>query len=160
MQLPIRQVCQMAFVLLLLACNNQRQDDQGSNMNEEGGAISDMIRNPVSADNPQDTSSLARITFDETVFDFDTIAEGSIVEHSFKFKNTGKSPLVINNARSSCGCTVPEWPKDPIPAGGKGEILVRFNSTDKTGSQNKPITIFANSYPQQTVIRIRGFVTK
>lgn len=160
MQFPIKHLCQLAFILLLFACNNHTHQDQENNSGKDGGAISEMIRNPVSADNPVDSASMGKITFEETTFDFDTIAEGSIIEHRFKFRNTGKSSLIIHNARSSCGCTVPEWPEEPITPGDAGEILVRFNTTDKTGFQNKPITIFANSLPQQTVIRMRGFVKK
>jgi len=57
--------------------------------------------------------------------------EGEKVVHVYKFKNSGKEPLVISNAKGSCGCTVPEWPREPIPVGGSGEIRVQFDSKVK-----------------------------
>lgn len=122
--------------------------------------MDEMIRFPISADSGVDTAKMARIQMDEMVFNFDTVAHGDVVEHTFGFTNVGKSPLVISNAESTCGCTVPSWPEDPIPPGGRGEISVKFNTEDKPGSQTKPITIFANTYPQQTVVRLVGFVQK
>ena len=69
------------------------------------------------------------ITFEETEFDFGTIDQGTAVEHTFKFTNTGNAPLVITNATSSCGCTVPTWTKEPIAPGETGEMLVKFNGS-------------------------------
>jgi hypothetical protein len=97
---------------------------------------SDIIRNPVSAKEPIDTVNVAKIEFEETEHDFGVVGEGVIIEHVFKFTNTGKMPLIINSARSTCGCTVPEWPKDPIPPGEGGEISVRFNTKGKKKQAN------------------------
>jgi hypothetical protein len=118
----------------------------------------DIIRNPVSASEPLDTVNVAKMSFEETQFDFGEVDEGAVVEHVFNFKNTGKTPLIISSARSTCGCTVPEWPKDPIPPGAGGEISVRFNTQNKKNEQTKPITITANTYPKTTKVFISGFV--
>ncbi len=96
--------------------------------------------------------------FAETEFNFGKVKAGEKVQHVYKFKNTGKEPLVISNAKGSCGCTVPEWPKEPIGVGEEGEILVEFNSKGKSGNQAKTVTITANTDPPQTLIQIKGEV--
>ncbi|RMF28619.1 MAG: DUF1573 domain-containing protein [Bacteroidetes bacterium] len=123
-----------------------------------GGKVSEIIRNPVSADTPADTVNVAKITFEEERFDFGRVSEGTVVEHTFHFTNTGRVPLLISDARSTCGCTVPEWPKNPIPPGGKDSIVVRFNTDGKVKRQKKPVTITANTYPSRTVIHLEGYV--
>jgi hypothetical protein len=107
---------------------------------------------------PMDTNQLARMVFQEKVFDFGQINEGDIVEHRFKFTNTGKVPLTILNARSSCGCTTPDWPKDPIPPGGTGDIYAKFNSDGRTGDQAKLIMVTANTFPNEISVKLKGFV--
>jgi hypothetical protein len=97
--------------------------------------------------------------FVEVDHDFGTISEGDVVEHIFKFKNTGEAPLIIQSAKGSCGCTVPTWPKEPIPVGGEGEIMAQFNSKGKPNVQNKTVTITANTYPKSTTLRIKAMVT-
>lgn len=152
-------------LFLLTACNNEESIAE----NEKKGrvteikvdpekSISDIIRSPVNADEPVDTINVAKMTFDETRFDFGIIDEGTIVNHIYKFTNDGKVPLIINDARSTCGCTVPEWPKDPIEPGESGEISVKFDSKGKKDNQVKPITITANTYPNQTFLQIKGTV--
>ncbi|TNF25305.1 MAG: DUF1573 domain-containing protein, partial [Bacteroidetes bacterium] len=74
------------------------------------------------------------------------------------FKNTGQGDLIITDAKGSCGCTVPEWPKEPVPPGGEGKIDVVFNSEGKSGQQNKKITITANTVPSMTVLAINGVI--
>ncbi len=97
--------------------------------------------------------------FDETEFDFGTINAGEKVNHTYKFKNTGSEPLIISNAKGSCGCTVPSWPKEPIPVGGTGEIAVQFDSKGKKNKQSKRVTITANTDPAQSFLTIKGEVT-
>ncbi len=98
------------------------------------------------------------IQYVQPVFDFGSIDEGEIVKHAYKFKNTGGEPLVISNCKGSCGCTVPTWPKEPIPPGGEGEIKVEFNSKGKPGPQSKRVTVTANTTPTETFIEIKGEV--
>ena len=98
------------------------------------------------------------MTFSETEFNFGKIKSGEKVQHKYKFKNTGKEPLVISNAKGSCGCTVPSWPKEPIGVGEESEILVEFNSKGKSGNQTKTVTITANTDPPQSLIQIKGEV--
>ena len=98
------------------------------------------------------------MTFTETEYDFGNIKEGDVIKHTFKFTNTGKAPLVIENATAPCGCTVPSWPKEPIAPDATGEINVQFNSTGKVGQQNKVVTIVANTQPDITTVTIKGNV--
>ena len=119
--------------------------------------------NAVTASEPEDTVNVAKLAFEENEFDFGEVMDGEIVTHTYKFKNTGKVPLVISNAKATCGCTVPQWPKEPIAVGDSGEIVVEFKSKGKTrngkeSKQSKPVTITANTYPKNTVIYLKGTV--
>lgn len=91
--------------------------------------------------------------------DFGTISEGDVVEYTYKFKNTGDAPLIIQNAQGSCGCTVPNWSKEPIPVGGEGFVTAKFDSKGKPNIQNKTVTVTANTWPKQTVLRFKAMVT-
>jgi hypothetical protein len=85
------------------------------------------------------------MSFDDTKFNFGKITDGDKVHHAFYFTNTGKNPLVISDAIATCGCTVPSYPKKPIPPGGRDSILVEFNSAGKVGHQRKNVLIKSNS---------------
>jgi hypothetical protein len=104
-----------------------------------------------------DNTPKTEITFDESSYDFGSITKGEKVNHTYTFTNTGSEPLIITNAKASCGCTVPEWPKEPIAPGEGGEIPVVFNGRS-VGTQNKTITITANTNPPKTRLTIRGKV--
>jgi hypothetical protein len=109
---------------------------------------------------PAPTGPTTTISFEETTFNFGEVDDGEKVSHVYEFTNTGNEPLVISNAKGSCGCTVPKWPKTPIPPGETGEIMVEFNSKGKTGTQTKRVTITANTDPAQTFLTITGQVNK
>lgn len=98
------------------------------------------------------------IAFEKTVHDFGNLKSGASVSYTFKFKNTGNKPLIISNAKGSCGCTVPKWPKDPIAPGKEGEIQVTFNSRGKKGQQHKSVTLTANTNPANTRLYIKADV--
>lgn len=148
--------------LLLSSCRNNTSDNSGKTVEEiavgDKTGVADIIRNPVSATEPLDTVNVAKIAFEETIYDFGEVNEGETVAHVFRFTNTGRVPLMISNARSTCGCTVPKWPQTPIPPGEKGEIEVRFNTQNKRDKQSKPVTITANTYPAMTTVHLSGFV--
>ncbi|MEN8775996.1 MAG: DUF1573 domain-containing protein [Polaribacter sp.] len=101
----------------------------------------------------------ASIAFDSEVYDFGTVNEGEIVEKTFKVTNSGKTDLVITNAKSSCGCTIPVWPKAPIKPGETGDIKVRFNTNGKPNRQQKSITLTTNTESGREVLTIKGMVT-
>lgn len=94
------------------------------------------------------------ITFDDTKHKFGTLKKGEKVTHAFHFKNTGNNPLLIVKAVASCGCTVPSYPKDPIPPGGEGEIVVEFNTSNQKGHVMKNVLVYSNA--QQEAMSI-GF---
>lgn len=95
----------------------------------------------------------AKIEFlEKGVHDFGTITEGDTVEHIYKFVNKGELPLVINNITASCGCTTPDWPRDPVSPGEASSVRVRFNSRGKQGQQRKTVTVYANTQPAITDI--------
>ena len=76
----------------------------------------------------------------------------------FTFKNTGNEPLIISNAKAGCGCTVPQWPKEPIAPGESGTIAVKFNSKGKPGKQTKRVTLTMNTTPNTKQLRLSGLV--
>ena len=141
--------------MLFIACKSDGSDGV---QEIKSGPNADLVRNPASASQPLDTTNVARMTYEETEFDFGQADEGVVVEHKFKFRNTGKSPLLIQKARSSCGCTIPEWPEEPIPPGGTGEITAKFNTDGKPGEQSKQIRVTANTYPSETKVTLKGYV--
>ncbi|HEY8404306.1 MAG TPA: DUF1573 domain-containing protein [Flavobacteriales bacterium] len=98
------------------------------------------------------------VKFDKTVHDFGDINNKDQVECIFKITNTGNEPLVIENAQGSCGCTVPDYPKDPIPSGETRDIKVKFNPAGKKDKQTKTVTITANTDPVQSILTIQAFV--
>jgi hypothetical protein len=98
------------------------------------------------------------ITFEEVKYDFGSVVQGGTVDHTFKFKNTGTAPLVISNIGVSCGCTTPEWTKDPVAPGKTGTISAHFNSTGKMGMQNKVLTIESNATGGSTTVSLVGEV--
>lgn len=98
------------------------------------------------------------ISFESEVHDFGTIEYGGNGTYDFKFTNTGKSPLIISNARGSCGCTVPKWPKEPIAKGQTGVINVQYD-TKRPGPFTKTVTISSNAKSANKVITIKGTVS-
>lgn len=96
--------------------------------------------------------------FDTTVYDFGEIIQGQKVRHIFKFKNVGEGDLVISDAKTSCGCTVSEYPRNPVPPGGEGEVVVEFDSENKQGQVSKTVTLFANTIPNETELKIKGTI--
>ena len=99
-----------------------------------------------------------KFSFDQEEHNFGQIRDGDIVSHTFRFTNSGEAPLIISKATAACGCTVPQWPKQPIPVGGSGEIQVQFDSSNKPGMQNKVVTITANTESKVKKLLIRAQV--
>lgn len=115
--------------------------------------------NPVPSEPKQKPEGpLPVIQFEKTEHDFGTIQEGQKVTYTYKFKNTGEAPLIIQNAQPTCGCTVPDWSKEPIPVGGEGFVKAEFDSNGKPNMQNKSITVTANTWPEKTVLSFKAMV--
>jgi len=101
------------------------------------------------------------ISFDEMEFDFGKVQDGEEVTHTFKFKNTGETQLVLLDVKATCGCTVPQdWPEYPIAPGETGEITVVFDSSGKVGNVRKNVTVEANTNPTTSMITLVGVVTE
>ena len=130
----------------VVACNQKTSESQK------------LDTNAIETD--QNSNKEPAISFNNKIWGFGTITDGEVVEHTFRFTNSGTKDLVISSASASCGCTIPEWPKEPIAPGEKGEIKVEFNSNGKKDMVTKDITILANTNPVKTILQIKVFVEK
>ncbi|MDB4297625.1 DUF1573 domain-containing protein [Flavobacteriaceae bacterium] len=101
---------------------------------------------------------ITSLSFDKIIYSFDTIKQGEKVNITFEISNTGTEDLQIEKALATCGCTVPNWPKQAIKPGEKGTMYVVFDSNKKRGVQNKVITVFANTIKGKEEVRLKGFV--
>ena len=120
-----------------------------------------VIDNPVTASSSKNSKDIVPVfQFDNESHDFGTIIEGEKISFAFRFKNVGKGDLVIRAAQGSCGCTVPEYPKEPVKPGNGGIINVTFNSEGKEGHQEKTVTVISNTMPNTHVLTITGNVEK
>lgn len=107
----------------------------------------------VKPDGPLPTAA-----FEVVDHDFGSVNEGQKVSYTYRVKNTGQAPLIIQNAQPSCGCTVPKWTKEPIPVGGTGEVTAEFDTNGKPGVNNKTITVTSNTWPTTTMLRFKAMV--
>jgi hypothetical protein len=145
----------VVLAFFVFACSSENGERVET---ERSTRLDEFIRIPTDDEGNVDPEKLPRIEFAEDHYKYDTLQEGERVEHSFTFTNTGSSSLLIASVKSSCGCTVADYPKDPVAPGEKGEILATYNSTDKKGPQINEITIYSNAYPSQYSLTLSGFV--
>ncbi|WP_264565027.1 DUF1573 domain-containing protein [Flavobacterium sp. N3904] len=96
-------------------------------------------------DSAKNDGKFPEITFSKKTYDFGSVNQGDIVETEFEFTNSGNKDLLITQATGSCGCTIPDFPKRAIQPGESEKIKVSFNSTGKSGMQNKTVTIESNT---------------
>ena len=147
------------FLLILAACKKQKTEVHYEDPAfKPSGNLSDLVHNPVRPDGTIDSSFLPVMSFRDTLYEFGTVNEGDIITKEFSFTNTGTAPLLITEAKSTCGCTIPEWPREAIAPDSSGVITVKFNTLHRTGSQLKEVTIFANTFPNQAIVRLKGIV--
>ncbi|GAB4129208.1 MAG: DUF1573 domain-containing protein [Raineya sp.] len=142
--------------LCLVACEKNTNEVKSDNNNTANNTAKEQEvaqKTSSNADAPK-----AIIKFETENYNFGNVNEGEKVKYAYKFKNEGKTPLIIESAKPSCGCTVPTFPKDPIPPGGTGEIVAEFDSQGRPGETHKTITITANTEPTTTVLNLKGFV--
>lgn len=137
--------------IFALSCHSgQEKGASGAQTGESSGPIADAV---TGFGEQYPVFSVA-----ERAYDFDTIYAGEVVEHGFRFKNTGSKPLIIQSASSTCGCTVPSFPKSPVNPGAEAVLKVVFNSAGKSGNQVKPIFITANTMPARFQLKITAEV--
>ncbi|MFT6167154.1 MAG: hypothetical protein ACJAV5_000425 [Vicingaceae bacterium] len=142
-------------LVTLSACNNEtKSDDKAVKI------TTDLINNNATAEEGavDDEANAPKFEFEETVMQFGEISQGEKVKRMFTFTNVGKTNLIISDAKGSCGCTVPLWPKNPIAPGEEGEIEVVFNSNGKSGHVKNTVTLVANTVPNVMVLAIEGDV--
>ncbi|MCB9308491.1 MAG: DUF1573 domain-containing protein [Lewinellaceae bacterium] len=141
------------------AANAQVASAEGAVQNAQANGVDPNSTAPVAA---APTGPKTTVAFEEDTFDWGTINDGEKMTHVFKFKNTGSEPLIISNAKGSCGCTVPEYPKEAIAPGASGEIKVIYDSKGKGSPEGKMdtkrVTITANTDPMETYLNIKGKV--
>lgn len=136
----------------LTACNN---DASSKIENEEG--MEEGTEENVDASTVENENAPA-FAFETETHDFGKIQEGEKVAYDFVFTNSGESPLIISNAQGSCGCTVPQWPREPVAPGAQDKIHVVFDSSGKPGTQTKEVKLNANTTPNTKVLRITAQV--
>lgn len=150
-------------IIFLISCNNnepkKQKIDTLPNINLED--VENLINNPQTEikDGTKQIKK-AEIEIENQIFDFGTIIEGEKVQHAFKIKNIGNEDLIILDTKSSCGCTVLDYPATPIKPGNEKIINAAFDSKGKMGPQSRKISIFTNSFPGETYIELKGNVVK
>ncbi len=147
-------VAVMATAVFCQAANAQEEEAKMSR--KERKAMEKHIADSIAA---LDASIVegTEMTFKYTDHNFGTVASGSDVSYDFEFINTGKAPLVITNVSTSCGCTTPSWPREPIPSKGRASIKVKYDS-NRIGNFSKTITVMSNAKNSPVVLSIRGSV--
>jgi len=143
------------FVIVSFSCNDlvKKVEDE-----KEDRISTKLVNNPITAEKVKKTGPLPELSFDKLRHNFGKINQGESVSHQFVFTNTGEAELIINNAKGSCGCTVPKWPREPISPGESEEIKVTFNTAGKSGKQSKTITLVTNAIPNTIVLTISAEV--
>ncbi len=146
--LNIKQLFALAFLALgmMTACGEKN----------EGNLPTDLVTNPKSA--AETSNKQAAISFNKVEHDFGTLLQGEIVSYTFHFTNVGNLPLIISEVGSSCGCTVGDYPRQPIAPGESGDIKVTYNSKGHHGFQSRSLTVMSNTNPAKTTLRIKGMV--
>jgi hypothetical protein len=140
-------VVSLTMIWVFVSCDVQRKDKIAGSTNIDSTKVANAMSQPTT------------VQLIDSAFNFGTIAEGEKVEYSYRFKNTGSTPLMIVSATASCGCTVPEKPEKPVLPGETSYIKVVFNSQGKVGQNHKDITVIANTYPAFPTLKLSGEVT-
>jgi hypothetical protein len=145
--------CIILGLLMLTACHRKPA--------QEGDFKVSDVHIPVSAEgvSQKDKDKMPVIEFEKTSYDFGEVVQGEKLTYTFKFKNTGKSNLIIFSSEATCGCTTSTPPKAPIRPGESGEIKVLFDSKSQNGKVVKRILVGANTYPAETILTITANVT-
>ena len=146
------KIPQLVLVLIssvVISCNSSSEDKE---------ITTDLINSPLTANQSAEKVLTPKIQMDKESYNFGEIQQGESVTHNFVLKNIGDASLIISSAKGSCGCTVPEWPKEPIVKAEEAIIKVTFDSAGKSGKQNKTVTLVTNAIPNTKVITITGTV--
>ncbi len=150
--------------VILLSSNNEVSYNRTATTSSTVSPVNNAVTPPANNINEpaiiqEDLGPKTSIEFAEMEHDFGTIEQNSTNPKVFTFTNTGDAPLIIADVKGSCGCTVPEYPREPIAPGATGEIKVVYSPGKQVNQQSKTVTIKANTEPQSTVLRIKANVT-
>lgn len=137
--------------------NNQLPAINNANPTSDISTVVDNTT-PTEMTTPPSNQKMTRMTFGQYLHDFGTIKQNSTNTYKFKFTNTGDEPLLITNAVGSCGCTVPNYPKEPIAPGKSATIDVEYKPGTQSGAQDKKVTVTANTDPNTTTLTIKANV--
>lgn len=138
----------VVIILIITSCKDNAASKVNENNLQEAKKRDEILATPPIA------------SFDTIEYDFGTITQGSKVTGVFKLTNKGIRDLVVLNAKGSCGCTVPEWPKEAIKPGETSEIKFTFNSSGRMGKQTKTITLKTNTKTGTELLKIKGVIVK
>ena len=144
------------LITICFACNDLSKE---VSLKKKKKLSVDLVNNPKTAQKEKQEGLLPELSFEKKKHNFGEILQGESVSHLFSFTNSGEGDLIISQAKGSCGCTVPEWPRETISPGETGEIKVTFNSDGKSGRQNKTITLMTNAIPNTTVLTISAHIS-
>ncbi len=153
-RLVLKLLVPICVVSIFVACNNNSNDNTTNN----SIVSADLVTNPTTASGEKVKNKLPVMEFQTNKHDFGLIMQGEKVSHTFKFKNTGGSDLIISSASSTCGCTVPNYSKKPIKPGEEGKVEVVFDSTGKKGSNHKAVKLLTNAQPNTIELKISAEV--
>lgn len=142
-----KNILPLILVFILMACTS-----------EQNKISPNLVNNPKSAESIHEGHKQPVIEFEKTEHDFGKILQGEQVSYTFKFKNVGNAPLLITSVEKTCGCTSPQYPKEPIKAGENGKITITYDSKGHRGFQNKRLIVKANTNPSETILRIKAQV--
>lgn len=141
-----RLILSLVIILGLISCESKSDNLSTS-----------LVNNPNSAEGTN-VSNVPAIEFEKTEHDFGKILQGEQVSYTFKFKNVGTAPLIISSIEKTCGCTTPNYSKEPIKPGENGKITVTYDSKGHKGFQNKRLVVKSNTNPSESIIRIKAQV--
>ena len=145
----------MLSLVLVASCGDMAKKVDGKEQ-----LSTDLVTNSKTAEVGAKEEGMPAFTFEKEEHDFGTLIDGEKVTYSFRFTNSGDAPLIISNAKGSCGCTVPKYPKNTAIKPGQSEtITVSFDSSNKPGMQQKSVTLSANTSSGREMLRIKANVT-
>ena len=147
-------------VLATLALASCKKEVEMNDESKKQEVVTEHAVDNTATDNSQSLRPVASMAFSKTEHDFGTINGNDVVETIFSFTNTSDTDLLISNAQGSCGCTVPEYPKQPIAPGEKADIKVSFSPKGKNGMQNKTVTLTTNTESGKEILTVKANIVK
>lgn len=139
-----------ALIISQTSCTNDKNENALKN--------DPLAQELIARDSVKNSMETANISFTASHYDFGKVKEGEKLTHTFMFQNTGAYPLYISNVISPCGCTVPEYDKQPILPGKEGKITIEFNTQGRLGNQEKKLTVIANIPQEHTYVSFKATV--